>query len=70
MANKSQRPLVNKLLAFDPITVDHFEYASLDDALEAMGTDISPERLAAALYDHAEVAVTVTTLYRWKQAIR
>ncbi len=67
MPTRSQRPLLNKLLGLEPLWVGQVQFTTIDDALMVMGTDFTPERLAAALDDQADVEVTVTTLYRWKR---
>ena len=69
MPTHSQRPLVNKLLGLEPLDIAKTRFFAIDDALIAMGTDFTPERLAAALYDQAQVEVTVSTLYRWRREL-
>ncbi len=72
MPARSQRPLVNKLLGIEPLAVGSYRdlrFTDFDSALLAMGTDFSPEQLAAALDDQTKIEVTVSTLYRWRREI-
>ncbi len=72
MPTRSQRPLVNKLLGLEPLTVGSHRdsrLSNIDEALLAMGGDFSPEQLAAALDNQTHVEVTVSTLYRWRREL-
>jgi hypothetical protein len=72
MPTRSQRPLVNKLLGLEPLTVGSHKdlrLSNIDEALLAMGGDFSPEQLAAALDAQTHVEVTVSTLYRWRREL-
>jgi hypothetical protein len=66
MVRTSQRPYIAKIIAIDPLIVDGVKYLSLDDALTAMGRDVSPEEVSVALRK-AGLPVSITTLYRWKK---
>ena len=68
MPTRSQRPLVDKILGMEPLEIGQARFTELDAALLAMGTDFSPERLAAAL-DTLSIEVTVSTLHRWRREI-
>ena len=61
----SQRPLVAKLLALEPMTIGDTRYDRLEHILEDMGRTVSPEDLVTALKEYG-VAVSVSTLYRWR----
>ena len=72
MPTRSQRPIVNKLLSLEPLELGphrDLRFASIDEALLAVGSDFSFEQLAAALAMQTQVEVTGSTLYRWRREI-
>ena len=68
MPAQSQRPLVNRLLALDPLRIAGTEYTSIDAALQQCGEAFSVEELAAALAGH-DVPVSTWQLWRWKREL-
>ena len=72
MPTRSQRPIVNKLLSLEPLTVGPYQdrrFTDIDQALRVVGTEFTIEQLAAALDSQTHVEVTVSTLYRWRREI-
>lgn len=68
MANRSQRPIVAKVLGMEPMTIGDVRYHDLDHVLEDMGRTINAEEIVEAMKSHG-IAVSVTTLYRWRQDV-
>lgn len=66
MPTRSQRPLVAKLMALEPVKVAGLVYSDIDRALAGIGSTHTPEELADALRDHG-VVVSTETLYRWRR---
>lgn len=66
MPAQSQRPLVNKLLALEPLSFAGSEFTSIDDALQATNSRHSVGALAEALAGQG-IDVTQWTLWRWKR---
>lgn len=66
MPAQSQRPLVNKLLALEPLSFAGREFTSIDDALQATNGRHSVGALVEALAGHG-IEVTQWTLWRWKR---
>ena len=72
MPTRSQRPIVNKLLSLEPLALGShrdLRFASIDEALLAVGSEFSYEQLAAALESQTKVEVTGSTLYRWRRQL-
>ncbi len=72
MPTRSQRPLVNKLLAVEPLSIGGYidrRFSSIDDALMEAGDEFSLEQLAAALDAQTGIPVTGSTLYRWRREL-
>ena len=72
MPTRSQRPIVNKLLSLEPLALGShrdLRFASIDEALLAVGPEFSYEQLAAALESQTKVEVTGSTLYRWRRQL-
>jgi hypothetical protein len=67
MPAQSQRPLVNKLLACEPLSVRGYVFTSIDDALLTTGVSIS--QLVKALRGH-DIPVTYKTLRRWQTEVQ
>lgn len=65
MPGQSQRPLMNKLLACDPLRLGGLTFTSIDDALLALDRSITVDELALALAGH-DVPVSIRQLYRWR----
>lgn len=68
MVNQSQRPILNRLLALDPLRVGPRQFQSIDDALLAIGRHMSFDDLALALGDHG-VMISTRQLRRWKEEV-
>ena len=64
MPAQSQRPLVNKLLACEPLSVRGAVFTSIDAALLAPGVSVG--ELVKALRRH-DIPVTYKTLRRWRE---
>ena len=72
MPTRSQRPLVNKLLALDPLSIGSYcdkRFSTIDEALMEAGDEFSLEQLAAALDAQIGIPVTGSTLYRWRREL-
>ncbi len=73
MPARSQRPLVNRLLALEPLEIGSHRdsrLGTIDEAVMMMGGgDFSPEQLAAALDAQTDLEVSVATLYRWRREL-
>lgn len=67
MPAQSQRPLVNKILALEPLTINGTKFTSVDDALHT--DSLSIDDLAAALGEH-DIDVPTRTLFRWRKEIQ
>ena len=69
MPAQSQRPLVNKLLTLEPLTVGEQQFTSIDHALrESDRPTITIDALAEALGE-AGIEVSVFTLRRWRKEV-
>jgi hypothetical protein len=68
MVNQSQRPILNRLLALEPLNVGGREFSSIDDALLAIGNRMSFDDVALALDDHG-VTISSRQLRRWKEEV-
>ncbi len=72
MPTRSQRPLVNKLLALEPLSIGSYRdqrFSTIDEALLEAGDEFTLEQLAAALDAQTSVLVTASTLYRWRRQL-
>ncbi len=72
MPTRSQRPLVNKLLGLEPLTIGSYRdqrFSTIDEALMQAGGEFSLEQLAAQLAAQTHVEVTASTLYRWRREL-
>ena len=62
----SNYPLVNRLLAVDPLNVRGAEFSSLVSALDQIGAGVTVGEVQAGL-ERVGVEVSTETLYRWKR---
>lgn len=68
MSVQSQRPLVNKLLACEPLHINGHTFTSIDAALRACNGSLTVRGLAEAL-NAADVPVSIWQLYKWRREI-
>ena len=66
MPQSSNYPLVNRLLAVDPLNVRGAEFTTLISVLDQIGSGVSVLDVKDGL-ERLGVDVSVETLYRWKR---